>query len=50
MSGILDKSGLEELLADAEDAEDLLHLRQAKEEDDNMPGTPLAEVKKELGL
>ncbi len=33
-----------------EDAEDLLDLRQAKEEDDGTPGTPLAEVKKEFGL
>lgn len=47
MSGILDRKTIEEML---EDAEDLLDLRQAKEEDDGAPGTPLAEVEKEFGL
>ena len=47
MSGIADKLAMQGML---EDAEDLLDLRQAKEENDGTPGTPLAEVEKEFGL
>ena len=32
------------------DMEDLMDLRAAKEEDENQPSVPLAEVKKMLGL
>ncbi len=38
---------LEELLADIED---LMDLREAKQEEENMPGVPLEAVKQKLGL
>lgn len=38
---------LEELLADIED---LMDLRAAKQEEGDMPGVPLEEVKQKLGL
>jgi hypothetical protein len=41
---------LREWMEDMEDMEDLLELREAKRAEGNLPGRPLEEMAKELGL